>query len=278
MRRRTAITHLLRRTALAAAVCLAAANGGSAVGQVRFHSGSEEETTALLASELDKARVAHLAALDAHRAYLVEALQRERSLLVQRGLAERDAFLTLVLSAKARNANPSTLISDQIDDEWHELIGNQPKPDYATFADASRQVDSFEIERVGLQRQRKTLIAMFEAKGGKGTYCKPNGGGLVQIASLGDSREAAGIDAVCRELAINEGQFQSAYRRAGPASALIGDPNAPAAGLLGTALTETKEIASLLEAQNALVKTVGGQVKDLNAYYQCQLGRVANAQ
>lgn len=264
---------LLRRAALAGA-CAAMAQVVPAAAQIRFHSASEEESTTLLSTELEKARVAHLAALDAHRTYLVEALQRERSLLVQRELAERDAFITLILSAKARGQNPSVPLRSQIDDEWSQVAGTLPKPVvYIDFVSAAHQLDSYEIERAGLRRNRAALIAIFEGLGGKGSYCALDGIGQVTFTQRGDSEEAQAIGDVCGEIVTNEKQIRAAYARAGPASALLGNPAGSSAGMVGDALVEAKNITRLIDAQGVLVKTVAAQMKDLDAYYRCEVGR-----
>lgn len=125
---RRSITRQLLSRAIFAGACATMVLATPAAAQLRFYSKSEEDRTTSLSAELEKARVAHLAALDAHRTYLVEALQRERSLLVQRELAERDALITLILSAKARGEDPYKLLGDQIDDEWLQVAGTLPKP------------------------------------------------------------------------------------------------------------------------------------------------------
>jgi hypothetical protein len=269
MRRRSTFMRVLRHGSIAAA-CISAANTGVAYGQVRLHSASEEAATSTLSSELAKARVAHLAALDAHRAYLVEALARERTLLVQRELAERDAVLTLALS-KPRDESIK-LLSGQINEEWAELAGGLPTSlAFSDFVVAARHVNALEIERAGLNRHRAALITMFEGKGGAGKYCDTQGQGPVQFTALDTIAEAQALSDVCDELATNTKQLGSEYRRAGAASSLIGDPKGSTAGQIGEALAEANEITAMLAAQNALVATVAKQVKALDSYYQCQL-------
>jgi len=267
-------TRRLLRRAIFAGVGAVLLQAVPAMAQLRLHSSSEEEATNQLSTELEKARVAHLAALDAHRSYLVDALQREQSLLVQRELAERDAFITQILSAKTRGQDPFTQLGDQIDYDWAQVAGAVPKPvDYINFLIVARQLDSFEIERAGLRRNRAALISVFEGMGGKGSYCALDGTGTVAFSERDGTDEARAISDVCEEIVTNEGQIRAAYARVGPASALLGNPTGLSSGLIGAALIEAKEIARLVEAQDLLVKTVAAQMKDLDAYYRCEAGR-----
>lgn len=253
--------------------CLSMLAGTSADAQVRLHSASEEAATATLAADFEKARIAHLAALDAHRVYLVDALHRDRTLLVQRELAERDALLTLVISANSRTAGRK-LLGDQVDTEWATLAGTLPKPGaYVDFVSAARHLNSLEIERSGLLRNKAALVSLFEAQGGAGKYCDSEGVGSVVFTALGNSDEATAINDTCDELVENSRQIKKEYARAGGASSLIGDPGGGTSGEIGQALTEAREISVLIAAQNQVVSTVAGQVAAMNAYYQCQLGR-----
>lgn len=267
-------TRQLLSRAIFAGACVTMVLATPAAAQFRLYSKSEEDRTASLSAELEKARVAHLAALDAHRTYLVEALQRERSLLVQRELAERDALITLILSAKARDQDPFKLLGHQIDDEWLQVAGTLPKPvAYTDFVSVAHQLDSFEIERAGLRRNRAALITIFEGLGGKGSYCADDGTGKVTFTKLGDSDEAQAIGDVCDEIVTNEKQITTAYSRAGPGSAVLGNPAGASTGIIGDALAEAREIARLVETRRVLAKTVAAQMKDLDAYYRCEVER-----
>ncbi|MGN7159373.1 hypothetical protein [Sphingomonas sp. SAFR-052] len=248
--------------------------GGIAAAQVRFHSASEEEATALISNELDKARLAHLSALEAHRTYLVDALTREQTLLVQRELAERDALITLILTAKARGEDPFTLLASQIDDEWSELAGTLPKPiAFVDFVSVAHQLNSYEIERAGLIRNRAALISIFEEMGGKGSYCALDGSGQVAFTQRAGTDESDAIIDTCKEISANEARIQSRSILAGPAWALLGNPAGSNAGMIGQALSEVREIALLLETQDVLAKTVAAQMKSLNEYYKCEVDR-----
>jgi hypothetical protein len=245
-------------------------------GQVRLHSNSEEQLTTQLVNELEKARVGHLATLDAHRAYLVDALARERTLLVQRELAERDAMLTVVLSAKSRRQEPAKVLNDQIGEEWREVTGLGSSDIEANLPVASRHAVALEIERSGLRRQRASLIASFEGAGGKGEYCDPEGEGETRFTTNAGLPEAYGLEATCVELAANTGELKRNARLAGSAAALL-DPSGKLGGLFGQAQREAAEAEALAKAQDALVKTVAKQVKALDAYYKCELDRVSVA-
>ncbi|HXC75031.1 MAG TPA: hypothetical protein VN640_10195 [Sphingomicrobium sp.] len=242
--------------------------------QVRLYSPSEDALTTELATQLDAAHAAQTAAFDAHRAYLVEALGRERKLLVERELAERDAFLTIVLKSRT----PAAELSDQIDAEWTEVSGSRPTPgSLRKFRDAADDLALAEIEQRGVRRQRAIAIALFEAKGGKGKYCNERGEGNTTFETLADSGEAAGVRTVCKDLAGVTKQVANAYELAGSSSALLGDPHGSARGTLDIARQEAKEIDTLIEAQDALSATVAAQVKSLDRYYQCELGRTSIA-
>jgi hypothetical protein len=242
--------------------------------QVRLYSPSEEQLTTELATQLDAAHAAQTAAFDAHRAYLVEALARDRKLLVERELAERDAFLTMVLSSKT----PASDLSKRIDREWAEIFGSEAGPgSLRNFRNAAKDLANAEIEQRGARRQRAIAIALFEVKGGKGRYCDERGQGAPNFEILGDSKEAATVRAMCEDLASVTQHIAKAYELAGSGSAVLGDANRAAQGALDVAIQEAKEIDTLIEAQTALSATVAAQAKELDRYYQCELGRTTRA-
>jgi len=113
--------------------------------------------------------------------------------------------------------------------------------------------------------------------GGKGAYCDADGAGTIQFTAKGDIVEALALDATCGELSTNAKQIRGTYRLSGSASALLGDPDATSKGLLGDARREAAETAALVETQETVVKTVATQVRDLDAYYRCELARTTAA-
>ncbi|EQA98676.1 hypothetical protein L288_20220 [Sphingobium quisquiliarum P25] len=71
----------------------------------------------------------------------------------------------MILSAKARGQDSFKQLGDQIDDEWAQVAGTLPKPvAYVDFVSVAHQLDSFKIERAGLQRNRAALISVFEGR------------------------------------------------------------------------------------------------------------------
>lgn len=238
--------------------------------QVRLYSPSEDALTTEMATQLEAAHAAQTAAFDAHHAYLVEALARERKLLVERELAERDAFLTAVLSSKS----PASVLSDEIDVEWGEISGSTPTPDsLRKLRRAAGDLATAEMAQRRSRRERSAYIALFEAEGGEGRYCNAQGEGTPTFDKFGGSGEAQAITDACAELARASVSVNAAYRLADRHSALLGDPKGNAGGALRKAIDEAKEIDTLIDAQDALGATVAAQAKDLDRYYQCELGR-----
>jgi len=256
---------------VAAASIVPTASSGA---QVRLYSPSEEQLTTELATQLEVAHAAQTATFDAHRAYLVEALARDRKLLVERELAERDAFLTAVLSSKT----PATILSDQIDEEWAEISGSAPTLDsLRNLRRAAGDLATAEMAQRRSRRERSTYIALFEEKGGKGRYCNAQGEGTPTFDEQGGTIEARAIIEACGDLAKASGSVNAAYALADHYSALLGDPKGDAGGDLRRAIDEAKEIGTLIEAQDALGATVSAQAKDLDRFYQCELGRTSIA-
>ncbi len=245
-----------------------------AAAQLRLHSASEEEITQRLVDELDKARAAHLAAIDAHRAYLVDALSRERKLLTEREIAERDAFLTIILAKRVIGPSQADALSEQIAADWKELTGSRgTAKERLSFANGARLLRAAELERNALLRDRDTLIVEFEARGGKGSYCDTAGSGDVEFETLRTSLEAQGIQSSCDDLKTVTTTLGRYYKLGGSASSLLGDPDGLTAGAIGEALSEAQNLKALLTAQKSLSKAVATQTKSLDAYYQCELNR-----
>jgi len=217
--------------------------------QLRIQSSSEEEATTKLATQLEKAHANHLAALDAHRTYLVEALRRERRLVVQDQLALRDARVASILD----ESDPAKSLGAEIIADWQDLTGTTPTPDLfgSTNAIASDLAQK-QILRAALQRHRPIQIKLLEASGGGGQYCDENGAGPVAFAPGSDPTQAALLASTCASLQSNTTQIADLYKDAGPAAGVLGDPNAALGGKMSEAVSAAQEIAVLIKAQELL--------------------------
>lgn len=244
-----------------------------ATAQVYLHSPSEEKRGDELVANLAKARDAHLAALDAHKAYLTELLAKHRTLTVQREIAQRDQFFTLLLSASARGQDPRDILRQSISADWSELTGQVATiTQLDGFSDAAFDVKTIEILLSSLRRDRTLFIQLFERKAGKGsTYCDDKGDGTPTFGANDPLEEASDIRAVCLELAKKNKELARAYSRAGSASALLGDPKAFGGGMIAQAFAERREIDDLINAQAVISKAAKQQMDALHKYYQCEL-------
>lgn len=271
MKRRLSLARAASRALMVSAVSLAFASV-SAQAQLRLHSDSEEAVTTALVAQISKAQTEADAALDAQRAYFVEAIDRQRKLRVQYELVRRDDFFVEVMGRPSSTG----LLRKRIGEDWHELVGptnsqqtpNFPQPNedsiFVQYANAFDELERGQRELSSQRRQLDILVATFEAKGGKGKYCDADGKGDVKFEANGDTDEATTIRDVCGEIKKNSDRI--AVWNPKLKSFTIG-------GLLAKAIADAKDIAGLNKAQAALAKQVAAQVKALDAYYQCELSQ-----
>ena len=263
-----------------AAIVTAVIAASAAQAQLIYpHSPSEEKTANAVSEGLAKAKAAHLGAIDRHRTFLSEAQARERRLLTQRELAQRDARMAYLL-----NGNNLTVLRSDIQERLALITGLRDDA-LARFSAAGqllagRALD-IDLLRDTLDQDTARLartIRVYQADGGKGTYCRANGLPEPTTTTPGvATTRFAIIESLCRQMVAQDAEFGRVGRGLGPeALALLGRPTEPgqlAAGEIRNAVEESASLARLVEQQALLVTAAKAHLKQLEDYYKCQQRR-----
>ena len=267
----------LPRTLLAA-LGLAMIGAPATAAGVYVHSDSEQQTIDAMVDQLGAARTAQIGALDAQKAYLTAAMARERQLLAERGLAQRDQQLATVMSAPGRGAEPGKLLKQAIDFDLTQLFGGKVTIDTQVLRSLERDIQRQSRRLNGHRTQLDRHVTSFEALGGEGAYCDDNGVGVpLELAAPGNSHDQfTRIKALCTDIAADIAVLNGNYDVvAEPAlRALLGDSRETGdfGGDVGAALTEQRQLGTLITAQRLLTSAANAQVKALDRFYKCQQG------
>jgi len=258
-----------------------AATSAAQAQNLYFHSPSEEKTATEVRDGIAAAKTAHLGALDSHRTYLQEAFARERRLLTQRELAERDEIIAVIVENQSGRGRPREELQFQIQTRLQELMG--PAGQVLTTASGPYSLrnrradldDARESYRQALAA-RDLLKRRFEAGGGTGLYCEATGLPEPVQQTAGTDRLAfLNLVTACREM-LRYRQWEDVALVGLPPSVrmILADPetaNAAGDGELGQALVENANIVVLANAQKALGAAAKAHLKQLEDYYRCQL-------
>lgn len=250
------------------AVCASIILSGCAT--LYLHSPQEEKAASELKAGLDAAKTAHLAAIDRHRAWLDDAIAKERLLVARRELSRRDQLVTAILDGP----NSPALLRDAIDRRFRELAAVPlARLDARKLANASSDLADArqDLGEALTRRDQQTRLAGFEAP-----YCNDRGQKLDKNIPADDE-----LDYICgTTIPRYAGEVDDAYSRAGPVgAALLGDDRA--AGSLGTrsdmrlAIVEAADLRTASAAQKALSAAAQKQLKALTALYACERKRDA---
>jgi hypothetical protein len=260
-------------------IAFAAAAPAAQAQLVYPHSASEEKTANEIKAGLDAAKTAHLAAIDKHKAYLLEAIARERKLIAQRELAQRDAMLTLILDAP--EAKGRALLVRELGDRGQEITGAPSAQALGVpgSVDLLSRARDLERARGALGQERANLdfrVRAFQAAGGKGEYCDKRGEGTPR-RETGNETVFWTITAACDRIKHWVSKNKDLVTGLTPEmQGILGFPIS-SEGLrrseIKTALQQNEEITRLADAQGAVVKAAKAHLQQLNDYYQCEVKR-----
>lgn len=269
-------------------IALGVALAGAAQAQLIYpHSPSEERTTTAISEGLAKAKASHLGAIDRHRTFLTEALGRQRRLLAQRELAQRDAMVAEILANRDPRATPQAQLDREIDGRLASitgLSGNALDRFVASgqlLAGRNADIDRARANRADYAGRLARAIRAYEAAGGAGTYCEANGDPPPASTTPDVAvNEFSVIATLCGRMRAQSRDIGQAGNGLEPdAVALLGLP-VPAGQTLppseiGSALEESAGLARLLQQQTALAAAAKAHLKTLEEYYQCEVRREA---
>lgn len=286
-----------RLLASAAIAMSALAVPSPGLAQIYLHSGKEEQLASDLVANLEKARAAQIAALDAHRDYVASMLDREKQLVAQREIAIRDLSIVTILDAggsessdSAKLGRKTSELKKSIVEDWKLLTGTQDLPVglAGKLRDGAFTVASSEIV---LNRARSSLnlaISQFEAENGvKGEYCNENGEGTPQGEKDGVALDTSRISIACQFVSDARDPILKSYSdvdsdksiNINGISILLGNTHISPAptgvpqvgGEFGQAIAALSKLEGLRKAQAAVAKAVSAQGKALEDYYKCQV-------
>jgi hypothetical protein len=251
------------------------------------HSAAEEKAANAVKEGLEASKKAHLEAIDKHQAYLEEAMKHERQLVTERELARRDRVLMELLDMYERDKTKGLAqLNEEVLLRVQALTGVAPQGQTIPglkYLDLRAQMAAGARDRLERVRARlKREITLFEAAGGQGTYCGPDGRGLpaapAKQASNPEFYSAIGVtcNRIRREVQRLSGIHSQADR---PIAALLGDASSvdalPSLSPLRVALEDLAGTRTLLDTQQALAKAAAGRVKQLQALHRCEVERAA---
>jgi hypothetical protein len=262
-----------------------------AVAQVYLHSDAEEKLTSELAAKLEEAEKAHLAAIDAHEAYLKDMLAQERRLIVERSLALRDGYLVAVLNQDTP-AKQKDALALYIDFAWQDVFGRKLPKDFSfDYQSEIAKIDSLEFSLVDARSAFMFEISNFtKAPLAFDKYCIDDVGHFLGVpkGSLSSDDPNVDLDAIVDDLKDQcEGRIAYAARalktardRFGASSELAVFTDAGSEdrlGELGAARLELRQINAAIEAQKVVAKALNGKYAALEKYAKCEASKVGGA-
>lgn len=259
---------------------------------IYLHSPAEQEATANLATSVEAARAAHLAALDRHDADLNAAMQREQAAVIRRLLSRRDGVLAREIAGDAKTLD--AVLTARLASIGSGTSLAPARPGFGTpidprvearFESDLRQLrlTRLEVDRRSGEFRRASALALL--RGGAAVTCdekRPPAAGEVDTGDpvldpCLDARRGyqqlieavpCGIDEISRTLLAVVARVKACWTGTTAQPITIG-------GDIGEAMDQVAQLGDAAARQQQAVGIVAAELKTLESYIACEKERAA---